>query len=121
MIGTTELKMQSASDITRCVTLFFFNQMKSLAENDRELAASTYSRFFGYFARNYEDLTKKIKDFLDNRTDAEESPRQQQHFDELEICFRLLLDFAVAEQALTSEDANELLELAYESFHIAYT
>ncbi len=121
MVVTAELQLMSESDITRCVILVLFKQMKSLTENDRELTASVYSRFLEYFARNYENLSNKIKSFLDNRPVAKESPRQQQHFDELEICFRLLLDFAVTEQALTPEKAENLMELAYKSFDIAYS
>ncbi len=123
MIVTDEHKNKplSASDITRCVILVLFEQMGSLSQNDRELTASVLSRFINHFADNYNHLTAGIKAFLDSKPVYEESPRQQQHFNELECCFCLLLDFAVAEQALTWKEADELRKLANESFNVSYT
>ncbi len=120
MIVTAEHKPQSESDTTRCVTLVLLDQMGSLSQNNRELTASVLSSFIKHFADNYNNLTAGIKAFLDRKSVYEESLRQQQHFNELECCFCLLLDFTVAEQALTRKEAKELRKLANESFNVSY-
>lgn len=117
---TAEHKPQSESDTTRCVTLVLLDQMGSLSQNNRELTASVLSSFIKHFADNYNNLTAGIKAFLDRKSVYEEGLRQQQHFNELECCFCLLLDFTVAEQALTRKEAKELRKLANESFNVSY-
>ena len=120
MIVTAELPLKSASDITRCAIVGVFDQMKSFTHDDRTLTAAVMSRFIGFFAANYDRFLENIRQRLQNIEGKEECPRQRQIYEELSLCFELLLKYGREVGALSGSEEKMLRKKAEEAFGLAF-
>lgn len=121
MIVTAELPLETASDITRCATVMLFEQMHSLTEDDRALTAAVISRFLVFFAVNYDGLVDEIRQTLRKADGVGECLRQQQIYDELSLCFRLLLLCGQRLKILNGSEFKSWHKRANEAFSLAFT